>query len=275
MPVDRQKILMCAPDFFGVDYEINAWMMGNVGKTLHDLAVVQWHNLQRNLCDLAAIDFVMPQQGLPDLVFTANAGLVFRNKVIVSRFAKPERQGEEPFFRQWFVENGFNVLDWPEDIPFEGAGDALFNRDKMLFLWVAHGFRSAKPAAKLIEKLLGVEVETLRLVDPRFYHLDTCFCPLEGGFLMYFPDAFDEESQQKIAALVPEQKRIVVTEEDAVLYCCNAVELSGKLFLNDASENLQQQLAACGLRAIITPVSEFLKSGGGTKCLTLKLREHN
>jgi N-dimethylarginine dimethylaminohydrolase len=113
----------------------------------------------------------------------------------------------------------------------------------------------------------------LQLVDPRFYHLDTCLCPLSGGHLMYYPAAFDAASQAAIVARVPQDKRIAVSEEDALAFACNAVNLDDLVILNRASESLRGRLDEAGYRVQETPLHEFLKAGGSAKCLTLRLDE--
>ena len=268
----RQKILMCAPDYFGVDYVINPWMENQRGKTDPIRAREQWQILHDALVAEADIALIPPHPALPDLVFTANAGFVCGDKAIASRFRSVERQGEEPLFRAWFKDNGFALAPWPKNVFFEGAGDALFDRSQPI-IWCAHGFRSDAQAEHLLEKLCGRRVVELRLVDPRFYHLDTCLCPLAGGWLMYYPEAFDDESQRAIAALVPPQKRIVVPEQDALQFACNAVDLNGRVFMNDASPILHAMLNNAGFTPVLIPLSEFLKAGGAAKCLTLKLVE--
>jgi len=247
-------------------------MEGQIGRTDIALARKQWQNLHDALGAEATIALIEPQHGLPDMVFTANAGLICGTMALVSRFRSPERQGEEVFFRDWFQKNGFALAPWPKNILFEGAGDALFDRGQPL-LWCGYGFRSESQAAPLLEKLFGRRVVNLRLVDPRFYHLDTCLCPLEGGWLMYYPPAFDEDSQQRIAAAVPPERRIAAPEQDALNFACNAVDVNKRVFMNDASPILQAMLEQAGFTPVVTPLSEFLKAGGGAKCLTLKLVE--
>jgi N-dimethylarginine dimethylaminohydrolase len=267
-----QTILMCAPDFFGVDYVINPWMAEGLGKTDRALAAKQWEGLKAALGAESALAFVPPQKSLPDMVFTANAGLVLGKKAVVSRFRSKERRGEEPFFATWFRNNGFEIVAWPEDISFEGAGDALFDRGQSL-LWTGYGFRSDEKAGTLLEKMLGRKTVSLHLVDPRFYHLDTCLCPLAGGYLLYFPKAFDAASVKKIENHVAPEKRIAVGEEDALYFACNAVDLNGKVFLNNATPALQAQLKKAGFTPVLVPLTEYLNSGGAAKCLTLKLAE--
>jgi N-dimethylarginine dimethylaminohydrolase len=272
MTSTKPKILMCAPDYFGVDYVINPWMAEGLGKTDAARVRMQWQSLKRSLETQAELVFVSPQQGLPDMVFTANAGMVLGKKAIVSRFRSKERQGEEPFFKTWFEQNGFDIVDWPQDIAFEGAGDALLDRGQKI-IWAGYGFRSDDTAPKLLEKFFDRKTIAVHLVDPRFYHLDTCMCPLADGYLMYFPAAFDEASQKRIAELVPEDKRIIVAEDDAVKFACNAVNLNNYVFINGASTELQDALRRAGFMPVTVPLTEFLKSGGAAKCLTLKLVE--
>lgn len=268
----RQTVAMCAPDYFGVNYVINPWMEAGLGKTDLPLAQQQWQHLRDTIARYADLAFVPPHDQLPDMVFTANAGLVLGDKAVVSRFRSPERQGEEPYFRDWFEARGFTIVSWPVSVPFEGAGDALFDRGQAL-LWAGHGFRSDAAAAPLLAQALDCRVLALRLIDPRFYHLDTCLCPLAEGYLLYFPAAFDEASQRLIAETVPEEKRIPVALEDALQYACNAVDLDGHVILNGASDDLQARLRVAGFTPVVVVLSEYLKSGGAAKCLTLKLQE--
>jgi N-dimethylarginine dimethylaminohydrolase len=274
VPEFKQKILMCAPDFFGVDYVINPWMESNRGKTDRDLVHKQWNGLCDALAAHAEIVLMTPQPEVPDLVFTANAGMVLGNLAIASRFRSLERQKEEPYNRTWFRENGFDLAPWPKNVYFEGAGDILIDRGKEKFIWAGSGFRSAETALGLLRRLFDRRVVDLRLVDPRFYHLDTCFCPLEGGYLMYYPPALAPESREEIEDNVPLDKRILVSQEDALTFACNAVDLEGHIFMNAATPGLKDKLKKAGFETVVTPLTEFLKAGGTAKCLTLKLREN-
>jgi lysine-ketoglutarate reductase/saccharopine dehydrogenase-like protein (TIGR00300 family) len=269
---DPVRILMCAPHHYDVDYVINPWMEGNIHRSSRDQAEAQWDQLYQILKTYATVDLVEPQPGWPDMVFTANAGLVLDNTVVLSRFLHPERQGEEPHFLQWFKEQGYTVHTLPKSLPFEGAGDALIDRDGY-WLWAGYGFRSELDSHPYLAQWLDVEVLSLRLVDRRFYHLDTCFCPLTDGYLLYYPAAFDTYSNHLIERRVPAEKRILVEEVDAVNFACNAVNIDRVVVMNNTSDRLKQSLADCGFTAVETPLSEFLKAGGAAKCLTLRVTE--
>ncbi|MEL7011248.1 MAG: TIGR00300 family protein, partial [Cyanobacteria bacterium J06588_4] len=266
------RILMCAPDHYNVDYVINPWMEGNIHKSSQEKAVEQWSKLNYVLNDIAKVDLVQGQPGVPDMVFTANAGLVLGDNAVLSRFYHPERQGEEPYFKQWFEDNGFNVFELPQDLPFEGAGDALLDREGR-WLWAGYGFRSELDSHPYLAKWLDIEVLSLRLIDDRFYHLDTCFCPLSGGYLLYYPGAFDSYSNHIIEGRVPAAKRIAIAEADAINFACNSVNVGQTVVMNKASDSLKQHLADAGFAVIETPLTEFLKAGGAAKCLTLRINE--
>jgi len=270
--VSQIRFLMCAPDHYDVDYVINPWMEGNIHKSSRDRAVEQWNKLYNVIKDHAIVDLVAPEKGWPDMVFSANAGLVLGENVVLSRFLHKERQGEEPYFQQWFAENSFNVYTLPKDLPFEGAGDALLDREGR-WLWAGYGFRSELDSHPFLAKWLDIEVISLRLMDERFYHLDTCFCPLANGYLLYYPGAFDSYSNRVIEMRVAPEKRIAIMEADAVNFACNAVNVDSIVIMNKASDGLKSRLAEVGFQVIETPLTEFLKAGGAAKCLTLRVTE--
>ena len=268
----RDRILMCPPDHFSVEYVINPWMAGNEGAMNPDLAHRQWTNLRDTLAEHADIVLIEPQPDLPDMVFTANAGVVYGNKAIASHFMPHERRPEEAHFKKWFRENSFRLLDLDEKIGFEGAGDCLLDRGGP-WLWTGYGFRTEIEAHREIRDFFDVEVVSIRLTDSRFYHIDTCFCPLAEGYLMYHPPAFDYDSRVAIESRIPSHKRIVVDTMDAGNFACNAVNLGDRVFLNKASDPLKARLMLNGFKVVEVGLSEFLKAGGSAKCLTLKLVE--
>lgn len=266
---------MCTPEYFGVEYVINPWMEGKLGGVIGGTAREQWSYLHGVLTTVLGADTVQvpPQPGLPDIVFTANAGLVRDGVAVPARFRHPERQGEEPFYRASLQEAGYAIRDLPEGIAFEGAGDALFYEGETLtpLLFAAHGYRTDIESHPFLAEAFSAEVVSLHLVDPRFYHLDTCFCPLPGGYVLWYPSAFDGESQAKVVARVPAQKLYAVSDTDATAFACNAVGIGEYIVMNAATSTLRDQLLAWGFTTYLTPLSEFMKAGGSSKCLTLRL----
>src|ERR1700731_327487 len=118
--MSEPHVLMCPPDYYGIEYEINPWM-SRVRQADHELATRQWRDL-RDLLEQAGakISLMEPVQGLPDLVFTANAAMIFRASAVLARFRHPQRQGEEPYDEAWLARAGFAVLHVPEGMFFEG-----------------------------------------------------------------------------------------------------------------------------------------------------------
>jgi ornithine--oxo-acid transaminase len=263
---------MCPPTLYDVNYVINPWMEGNVNGSSRRDATRQWEQLHAALASFAKVELVEQQAGSPDMVFTANAGLVSKGTVALSRFLHPERQSEEPHFRKWFDDSGFAVRELPRSVPFEGEGDALFESDNSR-LWAGHGIRSRESSHPYLKETWGVEVISLRLIDPRFYHLDTCFCPLFGGYVLYYPEAFDAASQAKIISRYASEKRIEVSLQDALRFGCNAINVGTTILMNEVSAQLCRRLEGEGFRVIQVPLTEFLKAGGAAKCLALRLSE--
>jgi len=261
------NLLMCPPTYYGIEYEINPWMSRLRGAE-PGVAHAQWTHLRDVLAGPcgAKLEFVEPRPGLPDLVFTANAGLVVGPRVILSRFRFPARSGEEPVFREWFAAHGFEVIALPEDVFFEGAGDALFCGEH---LFCGYHFRSEIRSHDLIARRLGRRILSLQLVDPRFYHLDTCFCPLRPGQAMYYPRAFDDYARRVLAANIDDL--IEVDEPDALRFGGNAVCLDEHIILPAGCTRLVGDLSSRGYRIHPVNLSEYLKAGGAAKCLTLRL----
>jgi N-dimethylarginine dimethylaminohydrolase len=264
-----KTFLMCEPKYFEVSYIINPWMEANIGQVNQALAVTQWHRLYDTLSRLATIKLIQPAPGLPDMVFTANAGLVKQPKeVIIATFLHPERQGESTHYAQFFTDAGYQLKQLAPGTLFEGAGDALFDETGML--WFGSGPRSDAAAAAEIANTLQLNVTQLELVDPRWYHLDTAFCPLADGYALAYKHAFSAASAAIIQRTLGE-KVIWVSDEDARNFACNAVCLDHQIVLYRASAELKATLNGYNFSVTEIDVSEFMKSGGSCKCMTLEI----
>jgi lysine-ketoglutarate reductase/saccharopine dehydrogenase-like protein (TIGR00300 family) len=263
----RDRLLLCPPRFYRIEYVINPWMEGNIGRSNRELATAQWRRLHD---ERAEIEIVEPVPSQPDMPFAANAGLVHGDAFVPSRFRFPQRQPEVPHFTEWFRQRRFHIRELPGEVTFEGEGDALFQPGTTL-VWGGYGVRSSLQAHRYLAEILGVEVVPLRLVDERFYHLDTCFCPLPGGRVVYYPDAFDRDSVEAIAARVPAERRFEVDAADALQFACNAVVVGESFITNFAGDALRARLAEWGFEVVVCPTGEFMLAGGAAKCLALHL----
>jgi N-dimethylarginine dimethylaminohydrolase len=259
-------ILMCRPDFFGVEYEINPWMHVQVSVD-HQIATQQWEALHRTYTELGVdIELAEPAAGLPDMVFTANAAVVWNRAAVLSNFHHRERQGEEAHWRTALEQRGFTVHELPRSMSFEGAGDALFVGDR---LFMGHGFRTDLETHEPVARFLGVDFVSLQLADPRFYHLDTCFCPIDASTVLFAPDAFSAESRATVRRSVPNV--IEVPQDVAAGFACNAMPVGDRVVSSLTLASLEQPLRAAGFTPVSLPMGEFMKSGGGVRCLSLPL----
>jgi N-dimethylarginine dimethylaminohydrolase len=265
MPLAAPTILMCPPDFYGIEYEINPWMKRDVPSD-RQIAVQQWTALKEILTGLGVeIRLMDAVPGLPDLVFTANAGLVWKDVVFLSNFRHGPRQGETPVDDAWFQSQGFTTEKLPDQLNFEGAGDALFCGDT---LYGGYLIRSNAAAIQWVGQRMGCRVIPLQLVDDRFYHVDTCLCPIAPDTAIYFPDAFDDYGRKALEAI---PKLIAVVPEEAARFACNAVVVGDHIVMNSGCPRLAEDLERSGFHTHATPLDEFLKAGGSAKCLTLRL----
>jgi N-dimethylarginine dimethylaminohydrolase len=266
MTTSNPTILMCAPEYYGIEYEINPWM-NQQRQADHELAVQQWNAFRDILRSLGVtVEQLEPVAGLPDLVFTANAALIYGNRAIISRFRHPQRQGEEEHDQRWLAEHGFHVECLAEDLYFEGAGDALFCGRTLL---AGYRTRSHARAHQAVGRALGCRVLPMELIDSYYYHLDTCFCPLDPETAIFYPGAFDAYGRQALDFAV--STLIAVEREEARSFACNAVVVGRNVITNTGCTGLHRSLKQAGYHALETPLSEFVKAGGSAKCLTLRL----
>ncbi len=263
---------MCPPEWYDVDYVINPWMAGNLHRPSRDEAFAQWKNLYRHLQRVADIRLIHGRPGSPDMVFVGHGALVQYGIAALSSFAHPQRQTEEAPLRRWFEQAGFLVWETPRETAFEGEGDALFDATGD-HLWAAHGLRTCRQSHRHVADAWHTPVTSLHLIDPRFYHLDTCFALLSGGHLLYFPAAFDAPSLQKIEAAYGPDKRIAVTEAEATHFACNVINVGRSILMSGAGNGLTERLRGLGYEVTELALTEFLRGGGSAKALALRLSD--
>ena len=266
-----RRYLMCPPEHFGVLYEINPWMHQEV-RVDPDEAHRQWDGLVAALRQAGAeVEALPAHPEVPDLVFTANAGIVNGRRFVPSHFRFPERQGETPINASWFAEQGFAVDRLPEHLDHEGAGDALpfTPAGGSPVLVSGYSFRSDAAATGALGELLGCPVRPVQLVDERLYHLDLTFCPLDDRRALCAPLGWDRYGRKVVEALVPEP--LWLEDEEALAFTANSVVVGTTILMPHVPPRVGRQLEAWGFTPVEVPVGEFLKAGGGCRCLTLAL----
>ncbi|MFF2454633.1 dimethylargininase [Isoptericola sp. NPDC058082] len=266
-----RRFLMCPPTYFDVVYEINPWM--DLGVPVDTgRALAQWERLRATYeAHGHHVEVIDPVPGLPDMVYAANGGVVLGGRALAARFTYPERRPEGVAYERWFAAAGDGVVSLGQAAEQnEGEGDLLLAGDVML---AGTGFRTSRAAHAEVAALLGIEVVTLELVDPRYYHLDTALTVLDGGpspVVAYLPEAFSPASQAVLAERYPDA--ILATPEDAAVLGLNAVSDGRHVFLSDRATGMHARLRERGFEPVGIDLSELLKGGGSVKCCTLELR---
>jgi N-dimethylarginine dimethylaminohydrolase len=268
-----RHFLCCRPTHFGVLYEINPWMHAEVAVD-PDRALAQWEGLVATLRRAGAtVDEITQDEEVPDLVFTANAGVVSGSTFVPAHFRHPERQPETERFATWFADRGFSVERLPAELGHEGAGDALpFGADacgSAPVLLSGYRFRSDAAATTPLSVLTGAIVRPLELVDERLYHLDITFCPLDDRRALCAPVGWDRYGTKAIESLVPEP--LWLTDTEALSFTANSVVVGTTVVMPEVPPRVGRQLEAWGFDPVAVDVGEFLKAGGACRCLTLAL----
>jgi N-dimethylarginine dimethylaminohydrolase len=266
---------MVRPDYFSIDYAINPHMQdakGHLKKVNLTLAQTQWQNLQKVFTDLGIYVYTCPAiKGLPDMVFSANHGLIFDHQIITSQMATIQRREEVSFMKVFLNEIGIDCLNIiPEELKFEGTGDAIWNAEKSK-LFGGYGFRTDLKVYDILQEKCHIKVIPLQLVSEYFYHLDTCFCILDQHTVAYVPEAFSQES---VAVIESEfKKRIVITREEGIHHFAgNAFCPDQKhVVLQSGASQFCQQLKSHGFVPIEVETSEFIKAGGSVFCMKLEI----
>ncbi|MGW4697053.1 dimethylargininase [Kitasatospora cineracea] len=264
--VRRRRYLLCPPEHFAVEYAINPWM--DPDRPVDRAAALrQWEALASVLRSLGhRVDLLAPEPGLPDMVFTANGATVVGGRVLVARFRHRERAGESAAHRRWFTAARFRQVRTAAEVN-EGEGDLLAAGPRIL---AATGFRTTAAAHREAERVFGRPVVSLRLTDPRYYHLDTALAVLDDSRVMYYPDAFAPETRRLLRRLYPDA--ILARAPDAAAFGLNAISDGRHVVLPDGARGLAEQLRAAGYVPVPVGLPELRKAGGGPKCCVLELR---
>lgn len=270
------RVLMTSPEYFEVAYVINPHMAGNVGDVDAGRARDQWDALRATYERLGLeVAVVAGAPGLPDMTFCANQTLPYltpggERGAVVGRMHAAQRKPEVEHYRRFFQGEGYEVHGLDEDLPgdFEGMGDAIWHPGRYL-LWGGYGYRTDRRVYDRLSDKLGFPVVPLRLEDPDFYHLDTCFCPLDEETALVYPGAFDEAGLEDIRSRF---KRVLEAPEDEArtLFACNAhCPDAEHVVIQRGCRETNRLLLEAGFRPVEVETGEFLKSGGSVFCLKL------
>jgi N-dimethylarginine dimethylaminohydrolase len=259
---------MCPPDHFTVAYEINPFMHAEVAVD-QERAAEEWHGLRRAIEEAGAkVETMDAVPGLPDIVFTANAGLVLEGVAVPSHFLHPERRSEEPWDRAWFSKHGLEVRDLAGDQTFEGAGDAMLAGPDGVLL-AGYRWRTSVDSHSALSKVLHRPVRSLALADPFFFHLDLALLPLGTDRALAVGPAFDSHAATVMSRTIPLVEELSL--EEGLAFCANSVVVGRSVIMDQCPARVGRMLECWGYEPAEAPVSEFRKAGGSCRCLTLAL----
>ncbi len=254
------KVLMCRPTHFDVDYVINPHMVPH--SINRQRAMRQWRALVEAVESLGVTAEIIEQApDVPDMVFATDQGIVKGGKALLANFRYPERKRETPYYREWFEDHGYAPQELTHLFSFEG-GDSLFMGD---VLFVGTGFRANVASCEELSQTLNADVVPLRLVDPKFYHLDMCFLPLDAETAFYYPPAFSDSSRARLQKLIPDLHEL--STEEATGYGANSFVTGSTVVTQAGNPSFTRKLKKLGRDVVEVDVSEFKKAGGGIHCL--------
>ena len=276
----RKRVLVVHPKFFTVSYAINPYMkddQGELKKVDSALALDQWKTMIKSFESIGLdVQVLDGRATFPDMVFAANQSFPFWNaqnknhEVILSNMSNQERKGEVPFFAEWFASQNYKTHALPQEMTFEGTGDALLDPVRTL-IWCGYGYRTSPQTLARISEITRMDLVPLELKNPYFYHLDTCFAPLTEHSAVVVKEAFTNEG---LALLQTAFEQLIYCNLDeaqkslgANLFCPNGRDV----FIDQANNQLIEDLQVLGFRIHPLQTGEFLKSGGSVFCLKLHL----
>jgi N-dimethylarginine dimethylaminohydrolase len=260
---------MCPPEYFAVEYAINPWM-DTSAPVDGELALKQWQLLRETLVRHGHTVHVLPAEaGLPDMVFAANGAFSVDGVVYGARFRYPQRVAEAAAHRAFYTAPDWRFVE-PTQIN-EGEGDFTYLPAANGGLILAgYGFRTEPAAHAEAQEALGRPSISLRLVDPRFYHLDVALAPLDDHNIVYHPGAFSASSQLILRQLFPDA--VIADEADALAFGLNLVSDGRNVFINSEASALAAKLRVAGYVPVPVELSELKKGGGSVKCCIAELR---
>ncbi len=214
------RVLMCRPKYFDVpleDPEKNPWM-NTLRLPDHERALIQWTELRdfytkhgvtaecvepvdaSSHFQRLALEHGLTQQveGLFDQVFAANTAFGIGEKWVIGNLAPWWRKYESAYVAEFLVRERKSVHFLPEHIIFEGQGDLV--RIGSREYCYCYGIRNARHARWWLENMFPtITTIPMRLIDPRWYHGDTCLRYLEWcNTILWIPQAFDRKSRKRL-----------------------------------------------------------------------------
>lgn len=255
---------------------------------VHKSKVLHQHTqVERSFQNTIAYTIPTPSNtmGLPDIVFTANAGLCLPRlptpTILLPYMKYPQRKEELPYLKQIYKELGLHMIPFPggPDAPFEGQAELKWFHGGTKAV-CGYGHRSTKKSFEIAKKLFEElytkhhlappELLVLPLASDQYYHLDVAMLEFSDTDCIVHKRAFSNKSIGKLKAFLGAEHVQVIDTEDS--FCLNAVVDGAYLITHQLEPSLKKELEKRTGKAIrMTDTSEFERSGGSVRCMTLDI----
>jgi N-dimethylarginine dimethylaminohydrolase len=250
--------VVCRPTFYDIKYQINPWM--NFHGFNKNMAIDQWNSFCDRIKEFGAeVLQVKPREDLPDMTFTSDNGLFLKseNIFVVSNHKHEERSREQWWFHEFFFNRNASIITTAN---YFCGSDAVFFEDTLIG---GYGFRTDKELYDEIRPLLDKDPIVVKLVNPYFFTLNSCFCPLNNSDYLIYEDAFDEFPSLG--------RKISVPGVEAKNFACSSLVIGNKVLISKNCPITCEKLKEFGYEPVELEMSELMKSGGACKALALEI----
>ena len=250
-------------------------------------AIAQHLKLQKAFPDIFCFTLEYDEETkiLSDIVFVANGGICLPRlpkPLVILPFMKYKQRKEElPYLEAIFKKMGLATVQFPGDssCPFEGQAEIKWFQDGTKAI-AGYGFRSTRKTFSVLDKLLkkiykkhgleSPEILALPLESDHYYHLDVAMLEFDDTKCIVHKRAFSPESVQKMRDFLGAENVHVLDTPDS--FCLNAVVDGGNLITHKLTNSLKKELEKItGKHIKQVDTSEFEKSGGSVRCMTLDI----
>jgi N-dimethylarginine dimethylaminohydrolase len=287
-------LITCSPDQFDVKYSINPWMSVTLASDTSvnkKLVKKQYNQFIKLLQTYAYVNIVPvksldPLAKLPDIIYTANAALFLPNlprmTTIISRMLKAQRQPEEQAWKSYMNSIGINIITLPleKGLYFEGEGDVCFTPD-LTKMFCGYGIRSTKKGINALKVIIDKEYKRqgsidkkpelyeIKLINPKYYHIDLCFKPLNNNCALIRRNAIAPKSIKLIESMYETSKLIDL--DDTESYSCNGLAINNHYLCSNgiSAKTIRKIEELAKMKVSTVPMTEFEKGGGSLKCMIL------
>ncbi|CCD29384.1 Beta-hydroxylase, bleomycin/phleomycin binding protein, ankyrin homologue, bleomycin and transport protein [Candidatus Glomeribacter gigasporarum BEG34] len=293
--LQRPAFLMNAPFSYSTAEANNVWMQEMTeAERIPDRkrSMVQFLKLY-NFLAAEALVYLLPIpriEGLQDLVFTANLGIVLehvegKNTVVISNYSSAPRQGETEVGMRFFESMGYQT--YVPDAKFEGEAELKPLYDNIYV--GGYGIRSDPEVYNWMKRIFDMRIIRLKMIDPYLYHLDCSVFPITKEQTLVCTQLYDEK---EIKELEKYTEIIDVSKESATAGLCNSVRLNNTIlcasdihdlkagtegYVIEAAKNRELEDIAGKLAFEVTlfNLSEYQKSGAMLSCMMMHLNRHS